>query len=114
MKDAEGWRLFNRGDRPGNPLVGLCVFPFDDADTALVCTTGRPYLTQGTAGPVKIRIHHIHGHAAREVVIKDLLWQADMGFTKPDMGLSLPWVLHVADRGALQVSKSYKVSGVTA
>lgn len=114
MKDAEGWRLFNQGDWPGNPLVGLCVFPFDDADTALVCTTGRPYLTQGTAGPVKIQIHHIHGRATREVVIKDLVWQADMGFTKPDMGLSLPWVLHVADRGALQVSKSYKVSGVTA
>ena len=114
MKDAEGWRLFSRGDQPGNPLVGLCVFPFDDADSALVCTTGRPYLTQGTAGPVKIRIHHIHEHSAREIVIKDLVWQADMGFTKPDMGLSLPWVLHVADRGALQVSKSYKLSGVTA
>lgn len=111
MKEAEGWRLFSRA---GNPLVGLCVFAFEDEETALVCTTGRPYLTQGTSGPLKVRINHIHGSTGREVVIRDLMWQADMGFTKPDMGLSLPWVLHVADRGALQVSKSYKVSGVTA
>ncbi len=114
MKEAEGWRLFSRADRAANPLVGLCVFPFEDDDSALVCTTGRPYLTQGTSGPLKVQIHHIHGSAGREVVIRDLVWQADMGFTKPDMGLSLPWVLHVANRGALQVSRSYKVSGVTA
>lgn len=111
MKEAEGWRVFSRA---GNPLVGLCSFPFEDDESALVCTTGRPYLTQGTSDPLKLQIHHIHGSVGRKVVIRDLVWQADMGFTKPDMGLSLPWVLHVANRGALQVSKSYKVSGVTA
>jgi hypothetical protein len=26
----------------------------------------------------------------------------------------LPWVLHVADAGALQISRSYKISGITA
>jgi hypothetical protein len=36
-----------------------------------------------------------------------------MCFTKPDMGMSLPWVLNVADKGALQLAKSYKISGIT-
>jgi hypothetical protein len=32
----------------------------------------------------------------------DLIWEADMCFSKPDIGMSLPWILHVADTGALQ------------
>jgi len=46
--------------------------------------------------------------------VQDLVWEADMCFTKPDIGMSLPWVLHVADSGALQLSRSYKITGVTA
>jgi hypothetical protein len=37
-----------------------------------------------------------------------------MCFTKPDSGMSLPWVLHVADTGALQLARSYRISGITA
>jgi len=114
MKEAEGWRVFSGAIGVQNPAVGLCVFPFEDDTSALVCTTGRPYLPQGTSEPLKIQIRHLHGSASSETVVRDLVWQADLGYTKPDAGLSLPWVLHVADRGALQVSKSYRVSGVTA
>jgi hypothetical protein len=54
------------------------------------------------------------GHnKAVAVVIQDVVWQADMCFTKPDMGMSLPWVLNVADKGALQLSKSYRICGIT-
>lgn len=113
MKNAEEWRVLSGQNAVSNPLVGQCVFPFDDEDTALVCTTGRPYLPQGTTAPLKINIVQIRGQASREDVVRDLVWEADMCFTKPDMGMSLPWVLHVADAGALQASRSYRISGVT-
>jgi hypothetical protein len=113
MKDAEGWRLFRGAGGVANPVAGTCVFPYEDEKTALVCTTGAPYLTQGTAHPLMIHIIDIHGTSVRERVIRDLVWQADMCFTKPDTGMRLPWVLHVADVGALQLSRSYRIAGIT-
>lgn len=114
MKFAEGWRVMRDKDGVTNPLAGECVYLFEDKSTALLCTTGSPYLTQGTACPIMIRVVPIHGVANREEIIRDLFWQADMCFTKPDTGMRLPWVLNVADTGALQQSRSYKITGITA
>jgi len=113
MKGAEDWRVFRNNAGVQNPLVGLCAFPFDDEQSALICTTGAPYLTQGTACPLLARIIDIHGKSDRIRVVNDVVWQSDLCFTKPDMGMSLPWVLHVADTGALQLSRSYQISGIT-
>lgn len=113
-KDAEGWRVFGNQGRVDNPVAGECIFPFDDERAALVCTTGSPYVTQGTACPLMVRVIDVHGSAESDRVIRDVVWGADMCFTKPDMGMRLPWVLYVADRGALQLSRSYKITGVTA
>jgi hypothetical protein len=52
MKGAEGWRVFRNDLGVTNPLVGKCIFPFDDDKTGIICTTGAPYLTQGTACPL--------------------------------------------------------------
>ena len=114
MKFAEGWRLFRGEAGARNPLAGRYVFAFDDEDVALVCTTGDQSLTQGTACPLMVRIVDIYGKADRLDVIQDLIWQADLCFTKPDVGMRLPWVLHVADVGALQQSRSYLITGITA
>jgi hypothetical protein len=114
MKQAEDWRLMRFTNEIVNPLVGHCLMPFDDEDTALVCTTGAPYLTQGTAGPMKVSIVEVHGLVRRDDVLRDMVWAADLCFTKVDMGMRLPWVLHVADAGALQLARSYKITGVTA
>jgi hypothetical protein len=114
MKHAEEWRLLRHGDDVMNPMVGKCIRPFDEENVALVCTTGAPYLTQGTASPLKICAIDIHGHVSLEAVVQDLIWEADMCFTKLDTGMSLPWVLHVAGTGALQLARSYRISGITA
>lgn len=114
LKSAEGWRFFRSSGTVVNPLVGECLFAFEDPNTGLVCTTGAPYLTQGSARPVLIRIVDIHGRSNRHEVVRDLVWQADLCFTKPDMGMHLPWVLNVADSGALQLSRSYQITGITA
>ena len=114
-KTAENWRLLR--SMPGgvrNPVVGHAVFPFDDQNTALVAATGDPYLTQGTAQPLLVTISDIAGTAAPKIVVRDLVGQADLCFTKPDIGMALPWVLNVADTGALQLSKAYRISGITA
>jgi hypothetical protein len=63
---------------------------------------------------LKVCAIDIYGHASLEDVVHDLLWEADMCFTKLDIGMSLPWVLHVADTGALQFARSYWISGITA
>lgn len=114
MKAAEGWRVFSSNRGIANPLVGFWTRPFEDDNTGLICTTGRPYLPQGTAAPLKVRLCPISGHVSWETVAREVLWQADLGFTKPDIGIALPWVLHVADTGALQRSRSYRISGITA
>lgn len=113
MKNAEEWRLMSGNDGVSNPLVGQCLFPFDDQSTGLICTSGVPYLPQGTACPLKIKVIDIVGRANRQEVVRDLVWEADMCFTKPDIGMSLPWVLHVSDVGALQSARSYKITGIT-
>jgi hypothetical protein len=114
MKDAEGWRFFRNVGTVTNVLAGECIFPYDDENTALVCTTGSQFLTQGTACPLMIRVIDIYGQAKCEDVIRDVVWGADMCFTKPDTGMRLPWVLYVADTGALQQSRSYSITGITA
>ncbi len=115
LKTAEHWRIFrqSKGD-VRNPLVGYSAYPFEDPAMALVATTGEPYLTQGTSLPLVLRISDIAGSFDRGLVVRDVVWQADLCFTKPDMGMRLPWVLNVADSGALQLSKSYQISGITA
>ena len=114
LKAAEGWRLLRSGGAQAeNPIVGYASFPFVDPNHALVATTGAPYLSQGTAQPLLVQISSVHGDFVRSAVVRDLVWQADMCFTKPDLGMSLPWVLHVADRAALQKSRAYKISGIT-
>ncbi len=112
MKAGDGWRVLQRNGKLENPLVGYCCFPFASAKEGLLCTTGQPYLSQGTAMPLKFRIQDIEGLADREKVVRDLVWEADMCFTKLDMGQSLPWTLHIADSGALQLSRAYRISGI--
>ncbi len=112
-KVAEDWRLFRGGSEVDSPLAGRYIIPYDDENIALVCTTGAQYLTQGTANPLMLQIIDLYGQADRQQVIRDIVWGADMCFTKPDVGMRLPWVLHVADSGALQQAKSYKVTGIT-
>lgn len=113
-KRAGYWRVLRQDNQiVRNPIIGRCVFPFEDENTALVCTTGSPYLSQGTASPLLVRIKDIYGQASREEILQDLVWEADMCFTKVDIGMSLPWVLHVANTGALQQSKAYHITGIT-
>lgn len=114
MKEAEGLRVFEMCPQAENPLVGRCTCAFADDNVALVSSTGRPYLSQGTAAPLKVRMIDLVGRAHFAAALRDLVWQCDMGFTKPDMGFSLPWVLHVADTGALQASRSYRMTGIAA
>ena len=112
-KRAGYWRILrSQVDEVQNPLVGTVAFPFDTDSEALVCTTGEPYLTQGTASPLRIRVKDVDGESEPRDVIRDLVWEADMCFTKLDMGMSLPWTLNVADTGALQSAKAYKINGI--
>ena len=114
-KTAARWRVLLRNNNNiGNPTVGRCFFPFTDKNTAIMCTTGEPYLSrQGTASPLCVHVHDIYGIANPRDVLRDLFWETDMCFSKIDMGTKLPWVLHVANEGALQLSKAYQITGIT-
>ena len=114
-KTAARWRAFLRNNNNiENPTVGRCFFPFTDKNTAIMCTTGEPYLPrQGTASPLRVHAHNIYGTANPKDPLRDLFWETDMCFSKIDTGTKLPWVLHVANEGALQLSKAYKITGIT-
>lgn len=111
-KSAEGWRVLAHVGEVRNPIVGQWIAPFDDRNRVILSTTGAPYLTQGTASPLLIQIGDLVGRANRDAVLRDIVWEADMCFTKPDMGMKLPWVLYVANAGALQAARSYEITGV--
>ena len=114
-KRAENWKLVAAANGNGfeNPIVGQCVRLHGDDERILVCTTGQPTLTQGTASPLMLRCGSILGPLNVDDVVRDIVWEADMGYTKADMGRSLPWVLHIADEGALQAAMHYQFTGVT-
>ena len=114
-KRAALWRVHLRSHNNTieNPTVGRCFFPFTDKNTAIMCTTGEPYLSQGTASPLRVHVHNVHGTANPEDALRDLFWETDMCFSKIDTGTRLPWVLNVANEGALQLSKAYKITGIT-
>lgn len=114
-KRAGEWRIFERTDGAvRNPLVGRCIYGFQNPNEGLLATTGRPYLTQGTAQVLKIVAHPLVGESSFAEAVRDVAWESDMGLTRPDMGRSLPWVLHVADACALQSAKGYKLIGMMA
>lgn len=105
-KRAEHWRqLRQQGNAVLNPLVGTVTFPFDNPNQALISTTGAPYLPQGTADPLFVTVTALAGPVEAWTVMQDLVWGADLSFSKTNLGTSLPWVLHVADRAALAVSE---------
>ncbi len=113
-KRATLLKQFSQTDgRLTNPIIGQVTFPYDDEYVALVSTTGEPYLGQGTASPLLVRMQSVKGRFDRLDVLRDLIWEADMCFTKLDTGMSLPFVLHVADKGALQTSRLYNYTGIT-
>ena len=112
-KRAEFWRqLDQQGQRVENPLVGTVSFPFENPNQALVSTSGEPYLRQGTASPLFVTMTPIAGTFSPHEIIRDLVWEADLCFTQPGIGMSLPYVLHVADQGALHLSKGYGTPGI--
>ncbi len=113
-KRAARWRMLRRSQPAAqNPIVGECIFPFRSDRSFLLATTGQPYLPQGTASPLLVTARDVIGNADIDAVADDIVWAADMCFTKPDQGMSLPWALHVADTGALQKSRAYLIQGVT-
>jgi len=111
-KLAAGWRLFRNRGRIGNPLVGHVV-ELRQPTKALVATTGAPYLRQGTASPLVLTMRDVAGAGSMAEVVRDFVWEADFGLTKTDMGSRFPWVLKVADSGALQSARSYHITGIT-
>ena len=113
-KRATLFKQFSQMDgRLLNPTIGQVTFPYDDEHLALVSTTGEPYLSQGTAAPLLVKMRPVVGNFDKVDVLRDLIWEADMCFTKLDTGMSLPFVLHVADKGALQMSRLYTYTGIT-
>lgn len=112
-KRAEEWRMFDRlGNTVKNPLVGRCIYDFQRPNEGLLTTTGRPYLFHGTAQVLKVATSSIAGKCDFQEIIQDVAWESDLGFTRPDMGRGLPWVLHGADSGALHASRGYKLIGL--
>lgn len=107
-KRAEHWRQFRRhAQEIHNPTVGTVTFPFDQPNQALLSTTGAPYLTHGTADPLFATVTPLDCECDMWEVMQDLVWSADLSFTNPSLGTSLPWPLYVADRAARAVSEGH-------
>jgi len=89
LRMAEGIRL----DSLDNPRVGSW-FRLSDKD-GIVCNTGAPFLTQGTAKPLHVRI--ADGHLEIEKVLEDVFALSNLTWAAPDKCQRLPITTKLGD-----------------
>ena len=89
LRMAEGIRL----DSLDNPRVGSW-FRLSDKD-GIVCNTGAPFLTQGTAKPLHVRI--ADGDLEIERVLEDVFALSNLTWSAPDKCQRLPITTKLGD-----------------
>lgn len=87
-------RRHNGGRSIENPEVGH-YYIMNDTE-AFICTTGRPFLRQGTANPLYIR--KLEGDLTIEEVIEDIYKLSTLTWTKPDDCSRYPITIKLNDR----------------
>jgi hypothetical protein len=103
-KSYHPYRIFN--DRRGeiiNPAMGD-HFIIDD-NTALLATTGRPTLSQGTAKPLLIELETIKGDFDIVKIIQDVFYLSELNWGSPLLSIKLPITIKYADAISSLISK---------
>lgn len=105
-------RLFDIGDGASaidNPLVGAW-YAVDETE-AYICTTGRPFLRQGTAQPLHVR--RVYGALPIEKLAEDIYALSTLAWTQPEMCSRTPVTLRLNDRFLTGEAGEYDADAVT-
>lgn len=105
-------RLFDVGDGNNvteNPSVGAW-YAVNEAE-AYLCTTGRPFLRQGTAQPLHIR--RVHGVLPIEKLAEDVYALSTLAWTQPETCSRTPVTLRLNDRFLTGEAGVYDADAVT-
>jgi Piwi domain len=105
-------RLFEVTDVPDetqNPPVGAW-YAVDGAE-AYVCTTGKPFLRQGTARP--LHIHRVYGSMPIGKLAEDVYALSTLAWTQPETCSRTPVTLRLTDRFLTGEAGEYDADAVT-
>lgn len=105
-------RLFDVVDDRGqtqNPSVGAW-YGVDDSE-AYLCTTGKPFLRQGTAQPLHIR--RVYGTMSIEKLTEDVYSLSTLAWTQPETCSRTPVTLRLNDRFLTGEAGEYDADAVT-
>lgn len=112
---AGDWRLFSTvGESVTNPLPGECLQVSSNPNEALLVTTGRPDLTSVVSPLLRVRIEGISGATDVQDAVRDIYWQSALGVKAANGGHRMPWVLQVAEEGAVQSAIHFPLGAAVA
>jgi len=76
-----------------------------DDNTAVLATTGRPTLSQGTAKPLLIELETIKGSFDVAKIIRDVFYLSELNWGSPLLSIKLPITIKYADAISSLISK---------
>jgi len=98
------FRIYDIVDRRiKNPLIGR--YALIDKNTAVLCTTGYPLITQGVADPLLIYIHNMYGELETHEIFQDILYLSQLNWVAMDKPSKLPVTISLAEARALFAEK---------
>jgi len=89
-----------------NPLIGR--YALIDENTAVLCTTGYPLITQGVAEPLLIYAYNMYGEFKIREILQDILYLSELNWIAGDKPSKLPVTISLAEDRALFAEKGIK------
>jgi hypothetical protein len=104
-KSYHPYRIFNKvsGNKTENPVIG--DYLLINEKMALITTSGRPIITQGTAIPLLVELEEIKGKFDLEKILKDILFLSELNWGSPLIPIKLPITIKYAEDIASLVSR---------
>jgi hypothetical protein len=110
VRKTNPYRIFDRRLQGlSNPYPG-CWFRLSD-DSAILATTGTPWIADGSVEPLLIRVETVDGNLELERVVRDVFLMSELNISTPTLPHKLPVVIALADRRAAEVSEGISSPG---
>lgn len=110
LKKSNPYRIYEREDGLKDGFIGS-YFLLDE-DRAVLNTTGRPVLTQGTANSLLIEVKRLQGEANIKDTVRDIFYLSELNWGSPKRDVKLPITVRFAEKTAYQASLGIDYPGL--
>lgn len=110
VRKTNPYRIFRRTSGGlTNPYPG-CWLKLSES-SAILATTGIPWVTDGSAQPLFLKVESVEGTLELEKVVRDVFLMSELNIATPTLPYKFPIVIALADRRASEVSVGISSSG---